>query len=81
MTNFVQTLPLEYQIVLKYWLNVQILRALNPDSTSELIKNGNFDASKYQKEIGKGTNWDKVIGKWLGDETDEQIKEALKKLS
>lgn len=41
-----------------------------------------FGVSKAQvSKIVRGDNWKHILGRWPGDETDEQVQEALEEIS
>lgn len=42
---------------------------------------GKLSISQFRNEQNSKTTWEDIEGKWEGEETDEEINEALKKLS
>lgn len=42
---------------------------------------GKLSISQFRNEQNSKTTWEDIEGKWEGEETDEEINEALRKLS
>jgi len=42
---------------------------------------GKLSISQFRNEQNAKTTWEDIEGKWEGEETDEEINEALRKLS
>jgi hypothetical protein len=45
------------------------------------ILRGKLSISQFKNEQNSKTTWEDIEGKWEGEETDEEINEALRKLS
>lgn len=91
-TSFPLLLQLDFQQILQIVLQLPepykkaLSNALNNSDlevkTPYIDKNrGTLNVELYQKSENKAKSWDVIKGKWPGDETDEQIAEALENLS
>lgn len=91
-TSFPLLLQLDFQQILQIVLQLpepykkvlaNALNHANPEiEMSYIDKNrGTLEVELYQKNENKSKNWSVIKGKWPGDESDEQIIEALDKLS
>ena len=75
-------LPEPYKKMLRNVLENPDIQPQNEVSIKYIDTNrGTLDIELYQKITSKTQNWDAVKGQWPGDETDEQILDALEKLS
>lgn len=89
-TNLPFTLPLTFeqiQLLVLQLPNIykQILIESLLKEQSEVYYNpslrGSLDISQYKKAENKDKNWDSIVGKWPGNESDVEILAALKKIS
>lgn len=74
----IQVLVLQLPIAYKQLLLESLLKEQTEVYYNPSLK-GSVDISKYKKQENIGKNWDSIVGKWPGDESEDEVLSALKK--